>query len=143
MRSHSALLLVAASTNARAFAPPRARLQRPLFSDEQLRTWPVASVPRGGATGGVAPAPLWGVLGVTAMLLNAVKRVLPAALEPFSAGLGPAQWAAYGAVTAAMAYVEGYKAFHLKFSPMVVARAQTLRGAPVLHALLGPLYALL
>ena len=28
-------------------------------------------------------ASLWGVLGVAAMLMNAVKRVVPVALEPF------------------------------------------------------------
>ena len=30
-------------------------------------------------------------------------------------------WCAYGAVTAGMAYVEGYKAFHLKFSRVSAA----------------------
>lgn len=48
-----------------------------------------------------------------------------------------------------MGYTEGYKAFQLKFCPMVVARANTL-DAPVgqrekgwwLHALLAPMYSM-
>ncbi len=44
------------------------------------------------------------------------------------------------------AYVEGYKGFQLKFSPLVVARAQTLKpftkGSPILHTLFGPFYAM-
>ena len=40
------------------------------------------------------------------------------------------------------AYTEGYKAFHLKFSPMVVKRSLTLRDAPLAHKLAGPLYAM-
>jgi hypothetical protein len=44
------------------------------------------------------------------------------------------------------AYVEGYKGFQLKFSPLVVARAQTLKpfkkGSPIHHTLLGPFYAM-
>ena len=96
---------------------------------------------------GAYAAPLWGVAGVAAMLLNAVRRVVPAALEPFSSSaepLGAALWASYGAVVALMAYVEGYKAFHLKFSPMVVKRAMTLgdAGASPAHAALAPLYAM-
>jgi hypothetical protein len=41
--------------------------------------------------------------------------------------------------------VEGYKGFQLKFSPLVVARAQTLKpcnGSPIHHTLLGPFYAM-
>ena len=51
------------------------------------------------------------------------RRVLPVALEPFSSGaaaLAPPMWAAYAAFVVFMTYVEGYKAFHRKFSPMVV-----------------------
>jgi hypothetical protein len=43
------------------------------------------------------------------------------------------------------AYVEGYKGFQLKFSPLVVARAQTLKpfnGSPIHHILFGPFYAM-
>ena len=80
---------------------------------------------RAGGVGAGGAAPFWGVFGVTAMLLNAVRRCAPVALEPFSAAepLTAALVCAYGAAAASMAYAEGYKAFHLKFSPMVVKRA--------------------
>ena len=43
------------------------------------------------------------------------------------------------------AYVEGYKGFQLKFSPLVVKRSQTLQpfsGSNILHTLFGPFYAM-
>jgi len=43
------------------------------------------------------------------------------------------------------AYAEGYKGFHQRFSPLVVARAQTikpLQGTPIHHVILGPFYAM-
>lgn len=80
------------------------------------------------------------------MLINAIKRVLPVALEPFqstSPGLSPPLWAAYGIFALGMGYVEGYKAFHKKFSPLVVSRSMTLSSqSPVFHNLLAPLYAM-
>ena len=106
------------------------------------------AVARGGSRaagfGAGGAAPFWGVFGVTAMLLNAVRRCAPVALEPFSAAepLTAALVCAYGAAAASMAYAEGYKAFHLKFSPMVVKRSLTLRDAPLAHKLAGPLYAM-
>lgn len=80
------------------------------------------------------------------MLLNAVKRVLPVALEPFQAtspALSPPIWVAYGFFALGMGYAEGYKAFHKKFSPLVVSRSMTLGpGSPLAHSLLAPLYAM-
>lgn len=41
------------------------------------------------------------------------------------------------------AYVEGYKGFQLKFSPLVVSRAQTLSlSSPIHHLLFAPFYAM-
>ncbi len=41
------------------------------------------------------------------------------------------------------AYVEGYKGFQLKFSPLVVARSQTLtKKSPIHHTLLAPFSAM-
>jgi hypothetical protein len=66
----------------------------------------------------------WGVLTVLFVLGNAIKRVLPIALQPFSQkDLSPLQWVTYGIFSLFMAYAEGYKAFQLKFSPLVVRRA--------------------
>ena len=134
------------SATARGFVPRRGlapAAAAPRADRQRRAAAPVLSVARGG--GGLGLAPAWGALGMTAILGNAIRRVLPVALEPFSgeaAALSPPIWAAYAAFAAFMTYVEGYKAFHRKFSPMVVARALTLRDAPLHHVALGPLYAM-
>jgi hypothetical protein len=66
----------------------------------------------------------WGVSSVLLMMGNAIKRLLPIAIQPFTAGdFTSGHWAAYVAWTMFMLYTEGYKAFHKKFSPLVVKRA--------------------
>jgi len=143
------LLLAQATALVSGRALPRPR--RAALGKSRPAAPAAAAVARGGGGGGGglvgAAAPLWGVLGVTAMLLNAVKRLAPVAAEPFAAGAAPlsaARWALYVGFAASMAYAEGYKAFHLKFSPMVVARSLTLRdghGGAVGKAL-APAYAM-
>ncbi|HLU68038.1 MAG TPA: hypothetical protein VKZ63_17260 [Kofleriaceae bacterium] len=87
-------------------------------------------------------AELWGVLGFTAILAQAIVRLTPLALEPIRAG-GMAAWhgALYALSIAFNAYSEGYRAFQCKVAPRVVARALHLgeRGRP-LHVLLAPLF---
>mmetsp|Transcript_171005 Transcript_171005/g.547989 ORF Transcript_171005/g.547989 Transcript_171005/m.547989 type:complete len:279 (-) Transcript_171005:45-881(-) len=86
----------------------------------------------------------WGVLGVVAFLMNGFRRVLPVALEPLRSGqpLPPSLGFAYAGFGMFMAYVEGYRGFHLKFSPNVVARALTLTSprAGVWSRIFAPLY---
>ena len=66
----------------------------------------------------------WGVLSVLAILGNAIRRVLPIALQPLKQNdLSPLQWGIYALWAVYMAYAEGYKAFQLKFSPLIVRRA--------------------
>lgn len=101
-----------------------------------------ATIVRGGAEPKLTLVSAWGALGVAAMLLNAVKRCLPVALEPFKASMSPALWLAYVAVALGMGYAEGYKAFHKKFSPLVVARSMTLPDQPRLHGVFAPAYAM-
>lgn len=104
-----------------------------------------ATVVRGGIEPKLTLVSAWGALGVLAMLLNAVKRCLPVALEPFKASapsLSPGLWVAYVVVAVGMGYAEGFKAFHKKFSPLVVARAMTLPEQPRLHGALAPAYAM-
>ena len=87
------------------------------------------------------PASWWGLFGVLAMLLNAVVRLTPKALEALAMELGWAQLLGLGLWVGFMLYTEGYRGFHLRFSPMVVARAETLAGsAPLHHKLLAPVY---
>lgn len=83
----------------------------------------------------------WGVLGVVMMFVNALQRLIPVALQPIlQKDLTTEQGVIYTLFVLYMMYVEGYKAFHLKFSPMVVRRALHLSEHPtVLSCLLaGP-----
>jgi hypothetical protein len=76
---------------------------------------------------------LWGTLGVVMLLLNAIKRLLPVALQPFAQNdFEPIHIASYVLWTLYMSYVEGYQAFHLKFSPLVVRRALTIYDDPTI-----------
>ena len=92
-------------------------------------------------------ASLWAAGGVVMVLAKSIKRILPIALEPFGSGasLSSFQLVSYIAMCLWFAYVEGYKGFQLKFSPLVVARAQTLKpfnGSPIHHTLFAPFYAM-
>lgn len=93
-------------------------------------------------------ASLWGAGGVVYILAKSIRRILPIALEPFgdtAIPLSTFQLVAYVSMCLWFAYVEGYKGFQLKFSPLVVARAQTLKpfnGSPIHHILLAPFYSM-
>jgi hypothetical protein len=84
----------------------------------------------------------WGVLGVVALLGQAVWRMVPLALEPLRAHtLGGVELGAYAAWVAFSLYAEGYRAFQLRFSPRVVARAVHLARHPrPLHVALAPAF---
>jgi hypothetical protein len=67
---------------------------------------------------------IWAVTNVLAILGNALKRLFPVAMQPFvNKDILPYHYAMYAIWSLYMAYAEGYKAFHLKFAPMVVNRA--------------------
>lgn len=87
-------------------------------------------------------AAAWGVLGVAALLMNAVMRLGPVAVEAFVAHrLTAPQWLLAVGFSAFMAYSEGYRGFQRGFSPRVVARALHLARNPrPLHAILAPLF---
>lgn len=73
----------------------------------------------------------WGVAWVALLLGRAVWRLTPVAIEPWAHGLMNAgQQAIYLAWVVANAYLEGYRAFQLRFSPRVVARAVYLGRHP-------------
>jgi hypothetical protein len=85
----------------------------------------------------------WGVLGVLALLTQAIARLAPLAAEPILAKtLSPAQVGLYVGWVAFSAYFEGYRAFQKRFSPRVVARALHLARHPVSSAsvALAPAY---
>jgi len=86
----------------------------------------------------------WGVAGVMLLLLRAVTRLTPIALEPILDGsLTAVQIGILAAWVVFNAYGEGYRAFQKSFCPRVVARAHHLALSPrPLFALLAPFYCL-
>lgn len=152
---------------------------------------------RGGATPSLPASPArtlaagWGVCGFLGILVQAIGRLAPIALQPLiQRDLTVLQWGLcvqpsrqsasprvcragaanlltlgrvqsvpasclhprpacpdrrYGGSMAMFAYAEGYKAFQLKFSPLVVQRAMTLSRSPsppLHHTLLAPFYSM-
>ena len=83
----------------------------------------------------------WGAGGVAAFLLFAVVRLSPIALEPLAGELSWSIVAAYALSIASLGYSEGYRAFQLRYSPRVVARARHLAAGPLRPAmLLAPIF---
>lgn len=84
----------------------------------------------------------WGVIGVLAILAQALHRLIPLALEPIaSAKMTPGHWALYVGWSVANAYAEGYRGFQRAFVPRVVARAAFLAQNPrPLHVALAPIF---
>ena len=83
----------------------------------------------------------WGIGGVVSVLLFAVLRLSPMALELSSYNLGRLHWFMLAVSIFYMAYAEGYKGFHLAFAPRVVARASYLSANPrLLHILFAPIF---
>lgn len=72
----------------------------------------------------------WGVLGVMVLVTQPLFRLAPLALEAIEGGLSALQWGLLVAWVAINAHAEGYRGFHCKFSPRVIARAEYLRAHP-------------
>lgn len=86
-------------------------------------------------------AGLWGILGVVALLGEAIVRLLPLAVDLLGRSLSAIELAVLVAWVLAMTLAEGYRGFHLQFSPRVVARALHLEAHKrPLHVVLAPLY---
>lgn len=75
-------------------------------------------------------AGLWGIAGVLALLGQAIYRLTPMALDLVDYDLDLVELGALGAWAAFNGYAEGYRGFHKKFSPRVVARALHLSVHP-------------
>ncbi|MEX2130296.1 MAG: hypothetical protein WD772_02320 [Pseudohongiellaceae bacterium] len=83
----------------------------------------------------------WGIGGVIALLLFAVYRLLPMAMDLSELYLNGWHWLALLFSIVYMAYAEGYQGFHKGFAPRVVIRATYLRNHPrLLHVLLAPFF---
>jgi hypothetical protein len=86
-------------------------------------------------------AAAWGVLGVVALLGQALVRLGPRALDAVRMDLDVVHWIVLVAWVAFMAHAEGWRGFHQRFSPRVVSRAATLlRPARAWHGIVAPLY---
>jgi hypothetical protein len=85
---------------------------------------------------------LWGALGVMAVLVFAIVRMTPIALDGFREELSAVQWSVLVMNILLMAWFEGYKGFQQSFSPRVAARALYLlhNPAPVHTQLLAPFF---
>jgi hypothetical protein len=85
----------------------------------------------------------WGAVGVFGLLLFAIYRLTPRALEAYRDGLSTGQWLIAAVVLVFMAYAEGYRGFQTRFSPRTAARIRYLRDRPrVVHTALAPLFAM-
>lgn len=73
----------------------------------------------------------WGVGGVVLVLLQAVGRLTPKALEVFDGTLTAGHWVGVILWTAFMLYTEAWRGFHKQFSPRVVVRSLGIARDPV------------
>lgn len=83
----------------------------------------------------------WGIGGVLAMLIFAIYRLTPIAMELTGLPLSLLHWLALIFSILYMAYAEGYKGFHKSFAPRVVARANYLKkNVNLVTTILAPLF---
>jgi hypothetical protein len=95
-----------------------------------------AGIPVLGTLGAV-----WGIGGLSLLFGSALFRLYPYAEEMCGMDFEWVHWVALAASLLFMGYAEGYKGFHLKFSPRCAARALYLRSNPtVARALFAPLF---
>lgn len=85
---------------------------------------------------------LWGVIGITYLLGNAIFKVGSIAWAGLHGNhLSLWHWIGAGVWLAFMLVAEGYRGFQKKFAPRVAARARYLRQNPrLLHVVLAPFF---
>jgi hypothetical protein len=84
---------------------------------------------------------IWGLAGLSLLFGSALFRLYPYAQELCGMSFEWFHWVALVASLLFMGYAEGYKGFHLKFSPRVAARALYLKNNPtVVRVLFAPLF---
>ena len=84
---------------------------------------------------------IWGAVGVLGLLVFAIFRLAPLAHAAYEMGLTGQQWGLTVLFCLFMAYSEGYRGFHLRYSPRTAARVRYLRDHPdVIRSLLAPLF---
>lgn len=84
---------------------------------------------------------LWGVAGVVGLLVEAILRLWPKVLEPIRSGqLSDVELFMVAGSVIGLGYIEGFRGFHLSFSPRLAARALHLPGRGWLDKVLAPLF---
>lgn len=84
---------------------------------------------------------VWGLLGVIVLVAQPLARLTPMAVDAIRGGLTTLQWVLLVGWVVLNAHAEGYRGFHRRFSPRVVARAQYLSRNPrPVRVLLAPLF---
>ena len=84
---------------------------------------------------------VWGILGLSLLFGSALFRLYPHAEELWGSDFSPIHWLSLAASLLFMGYAEGYRGFHLRFSPRAAARALYLRRNPTpLRVLFAPLF---
>jgi len=84
----------------------------------------------------------WGIITTSVLLVSAILRLTPLALEPLSShAMTGLQWTLYVGWALFNGYVEGYRGFQKGYVPRVVARAFWLGQHPrPLFVLLAPFF---
>lgn len=83
----------------------------------------------------------FGVLGVLALVVQPLFRLTPYVIDAIRGGLTGLQWTVLVAWVVVNAHAEGWRGFHLRFSPRVVARAYHVGRNPRLAwVLLAPFF---
>lgn len=84
---------------------------------------------------------VWGVAGFVGLILSAVARLLPPAVEALTGPLHAGQWASVVGMTLFMLYSEGYRGFQRQFAPRFASRSRFLREhARAVDVLLAPVF---
>ena len=88
-------------------------------------------------------ASLWALIGIGGLLISAIYRLYPRAMEAFDHGLTPLQWTVLVVWTFFMGVLEGYRGFQKQFCPRTAARIRYLRDQPsFLRTLFAPFVAM-
>jgi hypothetical protein len=83
----------------------------------------------------------WGIIGLSLIFGRGLVCLYPYVAELKIPEFQWFHWVALAASLLFMGYAEGYKGFHLKFSPRAAARARYLRGHPALvRVIFAPLF---